>query len=234
MWIEVLSTDFKKKGLFMNKLFIYFIVFIITISTLSSGCSSVRRTKFTDPVMRIAIDPTGIDANNYVRIQQALSETGKWIIVDRSLAFEAIIKEQQRQHRDMSDRFMDKEKYAIFGRLLGVGGIITAHNQCVLKKGFWKKDYPVCRQYIAIVSTTSGEVIATAEGQSEGGSYEYTLAPSWQDVADKLADNYPSHYEENKDHRILKDYKNLSAEEALRQKEIVAKDKIKNDQDIAH
>lgn len=195
---------------------------IVGISTLS-GCSTAR-TKWTDKTMRVMIDPDGVDANHYVKIQQALVESGKWVVVDRGMGYDAIRKEQEREHRNQSDRFLDREKFAHWGKLYGVGGIVVAHAQCQVKDGwFLKKNYPHCAQYLAIVDSNSGEVITAVQDEADGGSYDYQIAPSWDDIVAKLNSAFPSHFIPNKDDKILRDYKDLSQEEATRQKEELAK-----------
>lgn len=197
-----------------------------TASVLFTGCATPR-TKWTDKTMRTFIDPSSIDANNYVRIQQALVSSKKWIVVDRAMAYRAIKAELERTHRTESDMFMDKEKYAIWGRLLGVGGIVVAHVQCQVKASFWAGKYNHCQQFLSIVDTNTGEVIATSENDENGDVAEYEIAPSWEDTVAQLNDNYPSHFEKNKDDKILDAYKELAGEEAVRQKEKVAQDQVK-------
>jgi hypothetical protein len=190
---------------------------------LVTGCATPR-TKWTDHVMRVLVDPEGVTADHYVRIQQALVESGKWVVVDRGMGYDAIRKEQEREHRTQSDRFLDREKFAHWGKLYGVGGIVVAHAQCKIKDGIFKHNYPDCHQYLAIVDSNSGEVIAAVQDQQEGGSYDFDAAPSWDNIVAKLNSAYPSSFTPNKDDKILRDYKELSKEEAIRQKEQLAKE----------
>lgn len=191
------------------------------ISTVT-GCATAR-TKWTDKTMRVMIDPDGVEADHYVRIQEALVSSGKWVVVDRGMGYNAIQKEQEREHRGQSDRFLDREKFAHWGKLYGVGGIVVAHAQCQVKDGwFIKKNYPHCQQYLAIVDTNSGEVISAVQDEVDGGSYDYQLAPSWEEIVAKLNNAFPTHFETNKDDKILRDYKDVSQEEATRQKEVVS------------
>lgn len=196
---------------------------VLVGTSLITGCATPR-TRWTDKTMRVLINPEGISANHYVKIQQALTESGKWVVVDRGMAYDAIKKEQEREHREQSDRFLDREKFAHWGKLYGVGGIVVAHAQCTTKDGWFKHAYPVCHQYLAIVDSNTGEVIATAKDEAEGSSYDYDLAPEWEDIVAKLNKAYPENYEPNKDHKILRDYKDLSQEEATRQREKLAQE----------
>lgn len=196
----------------------------IVLANLTTGCSSLPRNKWTDKTMRVMIDPEGVSAKHYVRIQQALVASGKWVVVDRGMGYNAIKKEQERQHREQSDRFLDSEKYAHWGKLYGVGGVVVAHSACIVRDGLFKKNFPHCQQYLAVVDANTGEVIASAQGDNEGSSYDYDLAPSWDDVVADLNDAYPENYEPNKTHQVLRDYKELSQEEATRQREQLARE----------
>lgn len=202
---------------FMHMGVAFIVLYLVT------GCAGkTPRTKWTDKTMRIAIDPASIDADNYVRIQQALVESGKWVVVDRAMAFNAIKHEQERLHRTDSDRFEDREKYALWGKMLGVGGVIVAHAQCSRKGSFWTEGhYAHCQQFLSIVDSNTGEVIATAEDQQDGSNSEEEIAPPWDDAVAKLNSNYPKNYELNKNHQILETYKDVAKEEAIRQREIV-------------
>lgn len=191
--------------------------------TLSGCAGKTPRTRWTDKTMRVAIDPASIDANNYVRIQQALVESGKWVVVDRAMAFNAIRHEQERLHRTDSDRFADREKFAIWGRMLGVGGVVVAHAQCSSKGSFWTEArYQHCHQFLSIVDSNSGEVIATSENEEDGATSEESIAPPWDETVARLNAAYPKHFEPRRDQKPLEEYRALAAEEAQRQKEVVA------------
>jgi hypothetical protein len=208
------------------KTLLRWIIALGVIGVTGTGCSHMpERTKFSDKSMRVVVDPEGIDANNYVRIQQALVASGKWIVLDRSLAFKAIQAEQYRLHRSMNDRFEDREKYAIWGRMLGAGGVVVAHTQCQVKSGFWSH-YSHCQQSLQLVDSNTTEVIDSAEGDEDSSSDEYELAPSWRGIVAELNDNYPKRFEKNKDTQILLDYKDLAKEEAIRQKEAQRPNKL--------
>lgn len=196
---------------------------IVVGSSTLSGCATAR-TRWTDKTMRVMINPEGITAGHYVRIQQALVESGKWVVIDRGMGYEAIKKEQEREHREQTDRFLDKEKFAHWGKLYGVGGIVVAHAQCSVKYTMWSgAAYPYCQQYLAIVDTNTGEVISAVQGNEEGSAYEYDIAPSWDNIVNKLNNAFPARFVKNKDEKPLNDYKELSQEEAIRQREILAR-----------
>lgn len=194
---------------------------LVGFSVIASGCATPR-TRWTDKTMRVMIDPDGIEANHYVRIQQALVASGKWVVIDRGQGFQAMQKEQEREHRYQADRFLDREKFSQWGKMYGVGGIVVAHAQCQVRDGWaLHKNYPHCQQYLAVVDSNSGEVISAVEDEADGGSQEFQIAPSWEEIVAKLNSAFPSHFEPNRDEKSLRDYKDLSQEEAQRQKEAV-------------
>lgn len=190
------------------------------IAILVQGCSSMPRTKWTDRSMRVLLDPDSVDANHYVKITQALVESGKWVVIDRGQGYKAVKKEQERVHRDQGDRFLDREKFSHWGKLYGVGSIITAHAQCQFRQGwFLHNNYTYCQQFLAIVDSNSGEVITAVQGEASGGNLDYELTPSWEDTVAKLNDAFPKDFRPSKDEKSLIDYKALSAEESQRYRE---------------
>ncbi len=192
---------------------------LISAALLAVGCSTKeKRTKWTDPVMRVMIDPDTIDTHNYVRITNALIKNGKFIVIDRGAGYLAARKEQERLHLDKVDRFDDKEKYAHWKKLYGVGGIVIAHSQCQRASSMFRNFYLKCLNSLAIVDSTTGEVITTAEGISE----VQNDVPEWHEVVGELADTYPKNYEVSKDSERLLEYKDISKEEAIRAREITS------------
>lgn len=181
------------------------------------GCASTPRTKWTDPVGRVLIDPDSISPEHYVLIQRSLVESGKWFVVDRSKGYKAVKAEQERLHRDEGERFDDREKFARWGKLYGVGGIVVASAQCRKEQGWlignW---YNHCRQFLSIIDAVTGEVIAAIENTAE--SAEADFYPPWDEAVAKLNSAYPKSFEFKTSQR-LEDYKNLVGEESLRQKE---------------
>lgn len=204
------------------------VVALTIASLLVVGCAGkTPRTKWTDKTMRVMIDPDSIEAGHHVRIQNALVASGKWFVVDRASGFRAIKKEQEALHRESQDRFEDREKWAHWGKLYGVGGVVIAKAQCADKQTwFVGKKYTKCLQYLAIVDANTGIVIAAVEAESDGDAGEQNIAPSWEDAVAKLNNAYPENYQTPKDHQILQDYRAVSKEEAVRQKEAVAKEQV--------
>ncbi len=182
------------------------------------GCASTPRTKWTDKTMRVMIDPDSIPAEHHVMIQQALVDSGKWFVVDRSKGFKAIKTEQERLHREESDRYEDREKWAHWGKLYGVGGIVVAHAQCKKEQGWligrW---YQVCRQYLSIVDSNTGEVITAIQNDAE--SKEADFFSRWDEAVAKLNESYPANFKPFQTSERLEQYRELSKEEAQRQLE---------------
>ncbi len=197
----------------MKKLMVICLTLMVFIMM---GCSTKeKRTKFTDPVLRVMIDPDTIDAHNYVRITNALIKNGKFIVVDRGAGYLAARKEQERLHRDKVDRFDDREKYSHWKRLYGVGGVVTAHSQCQRASSLFKGYYLKCLVSLAIINSSTGEVITSAEQISEVEND----VPEWTEAVSELADTFPNFYEKDQTSERLADYKDLSKEEALRARE---------------
>ena len=190
------------------------------LSALTSCAGKTPRSKLSDPHMRVAVWPQGIDSGNFVRIQQALVASGKFVVVDRAVGLAAIKHEQDAQHVTESNRFAYPEKFAHFGKLLGVGAVVVAHTQCANKGSFWTDArYAKCQQFTEIVNSNTGEVMASAEGMEETDLGEGEIAPSWDGTVDRLIAAYPKFYERSHETQELVDYKALSAEEAQRMRE---------------
>lgn len=186
------------------------------------GCAGKERTKWTDPVMRVMVDPEGIPARDYIRIVGALKRSGKWFVVDRRDGLRAIFKEQRMIHRSYPDKFKDEEKYSIWGRLYGVGGVVIGHVDCARRSGFWK-NYVNCKQNLAVVSANSGEVIATAEAENDDAELSYhgdiRIGSDWTDAVSELNDQFPKQFEKVKYNDDMHLFREEAREEAVRQKE---------------
>lgn len=190
------------------------------------GCSSEqKRTRFTDKNMRVMIDPDSISIENYVRIQKALVETGAFAVIDRSKGMNAIKKEQERLHRNEVDRFADREKWAQWGRLYGVGAIVVAHDQCYNKQSFWNPQHVVrqCDQFLSLMDANTGEVIVAVEGNGEAPAVVeggVPMVPSWDEITNKLVEAYPKTFEFKPYTKSIVEYQDLSEEAAKRQREL--------------
>lgn len=192
---------------------------LLTIGLVLQSCSTTeKRTRFSDKNMRIMIDPASISPENYARIQTALVQQQMWVVLDRAAGLEAIKKEQQELHRTSIDRYEDKEKYAHWGRLYGVGAVVVAHAQCFQKKGFWTSTVNTyCDQFINLIDANTGEVIVAVEG----GEYaeDSSVAPDWKEIVSKLANIYPTHFDRVPASERMEIYKKESEERARQQKE---------------
>lgn len=192
-------------------------VILIFLALALSACATPR-TKWTDKTMRVMIDPDSIEAEHHVLIQRALVESGKFFVVDRAKGFKAIKTEQERLHRDEQDRYADRQKWAHWGKLYGVGGIVVASAQCKKEQGMifggW---YRVCRQFLSIMDSNTGEVITAIEHRAE--SDEVDFYPQWDDAVAKMNAAYPANFKPSQPSKQIEFYEELSAEEAQRQKE---------------
>jgi hypothetical protein len=198
-----------------------------------TGCSHgmPKRTKWTDKNLRVMIDPTQIDKDNYVKLQKALVQSGNFTVVDRAAGFAAIKAEQERLHRNEVDRYEDKEKWAHWGKLYGVGSIIVPHAECtrVTSGGIFHPGPRLrCFQSLSIVDANTGEVVSMIEDENFGERMENIYGnnyhvPEWDDAVELLVKAYPKDFDGRTYHPVLENYRNLSKEEAIRQKELVAK-----------
>ena len=177
-----------------------------TVLMIVAGCATPR-TKHSDPAMRVFVDPDSLDKKNLPRLKAALQATGKWIVVDRDAGYNAMNKEQDRQHKDSENRIEQKERYAVWGKQYGVGGVITASSQCSASKRFManRTDFD-CVQNLQVMDAKTGEVLATAEGLGTDGSFFYAemnIAPSWTETVEKLNESYPKYFEKIKKSEMI-------------------------------
>lgn len=204
------------------------LLMIAFLTCLASCSSSVeKRTKFSDKNMRVAIDSSTISANDYIGIQTAIVRENAFAVIDRGQGFSAIKVEQERLHRKESDRFIDKDKWAHWGKMLGVGAVVVGHSQCYRAKKFFSVDMYVnrCKQYLNLVDANTGAVIVAVENEDDqsiavdAGSFQ--KPQDWDTVVKRLVDAYPRDYRPVQYSEGLMNYQDLSQDEALRQKELV-------------
>ncbi len=188
---------------------------IILLALTMSACATAR-TKYSDPVLRIMLDPDSIEVSHHARIQQALVASGKWTVVDRAAAFSALKKEQERIHQVEPERYNNREKWARMSQLYGVGGVVTANAQCA-RRGtlFLGRSYQHCLQTLSIVDASTGEVIASVEAESDGEPSDDGIAPSWALAVELLNAAFPAHFESRTEHKRLTEYRDLTEAEAL-------------------
>jgi len=199
----------------MKTLFFFLLLSLI-------GCASLDRNKFTDPHFRIMVDPDSIEAKHYVRVVHSLQRTKKFVVVDRASGFNAIRREQQMAHRDNVDRFDDKEKWAHWGKLYGVGAVVVAQSNCGMTTVWWSQyNFTRCIQTLIFVDANTGEIMATAEDDVLQSTVEQ-VPPAWDDITEQLIADYPKVFEPNKDHPNIWQYRDESKELAVRQKEQMA------------
>lgn len=184
-----------------------------------SSCSTHEpRTRYSDKNMRIMLYPDTISADHFARIQTALVRSDVWSVLDRSQGLKAVKQEQDTIHRSESDRYDDREKYAHWGKLYGVGAIVIAHAQCSNKAGKWNVSEirTYCQQFLSLVDSNSGEVVLGVEAENDS---DYGSTPDWNEVTKKLADEYPKYFSKEKVTERLERYKEESKERAVREKE---------------
>ncbi|MGE9746234.1 CsgG/HfaB family protein [Bdellovibrio bacteriovorus] len=191
-------------------------ILILSLFILATGCSSKeKRTKFSDKSMRIMIDSASISAKEYAKLQTALVANGSFIILDRSKGLKAIKEEQDMLHRKSIDRFEDREKFALYGKLYGAGAVVVANVQC-RDISYWTGMGHECQQSINLMDTSTGEVITAVENTVKT---DWGTVASWDEAVTKLVDAYPKDFKSEPITARLMEYKAESQEEALRQRE---------------
>jgi len=169
------------------------VTLILSLCFLTLACSTaVKRTRSSDPVMRIAIDPKSMNLSSYVRLQRALVESGKFVVVDRSNGFKFIDREQRLQHKDKEKRVGSDERYAEWGKLYGVGGVVVGIQSCQMRTG-WGGDYYRCLENLALIDVTTGETLAVSEDTQD--TEEKQINPNWTRAVEAMVDNYPRVFE---------------------------------------
>lgn len=205
-----------------NLIVVLLTLLLVMLSTAS--CSSAQvKNKWVTTEFRILLDPEGIPAMDYVRIQEALVRTGRFFVVDRGAGFRAVAKEQDMVHQgETFDRFGDPERYAQLGKLFSVGAIVVAHVDCNVHHSVFKGEYPRCLQHLAFVDANTAEVIASSEAINEDGEMFYgqmKLGSDWSDATEKLVDAIPKNFEfEKYDYRMRTKRKEI-AEQSQRERE---------------
>lgn len=208
------------------------LVIIGAAMAVSTACSSskIARNKFSDKNLRVCIDPTNLDANNYARLQIELVKSEAFFVVDRAKGAQAIKREQEMLHRNEADRFEDKEKWSLWGKLYGCGAIVVGQAQCHKVQDNWNsaKSKTRCEQFLQLVDANTGEVRVTGEGESDSDSTfdNYAmLAPDWKEAVENLIEAYPKWFESEDYAKSLQIYQGIAEEEARRQSEIVERNK---------
>lgn len=198
----------------------------IFLCALLAGCASQKivRSKYTDKNLRVCLADNSLDANNYTRLEQALVKNGTFVVVARANGLDAIRREQDMLHHASSERFEDKEKWALWGKLYGCGAIITGQTQCYRRAHTWdpSKSINHCGQFISILDANTGEIRASAEAENEAAAtfdYYSQLAPDWEEAVDNLVSAYPKFFETESYAKSLENYRDLAGVESRREKE---------------
>lgn len=204
---------------------IVFTLGFTAIMTITVGCASApkERTKWTDKGMRVMIDPDSVSEEDYVQIQKSLVQSRKFTVVDRARGMKAMKAEQERTQRIEEDRYADKEKWSHWGKMYGVGSIIVGHTQCHREHSTFnrQKIFLVCKQFLSMVDSNTGEVFVAVEGDSEGqASYDLSyMTPNWNDTTEKMVEAYPKEYFTKSYSEEVLTYQDISKEHAQRQRE---------------
>lgn len=167
---------------------------MMMVSVNLTACSTVSRVRLNDPVLRVAIAAESVPQGSYMRLQRSLVESNAFVVVDRAAGFRAIDKEQRLQHK--TSRFGKDEKYADWGSLYGVGGIIVGSQQCEIRNAYNGSHYYRCLENLSLIDVTTGEAIAVSEKQVEvPGTID---SPDWTEAVNQLIESYPKVFADNK------------------------------------
>lgn len=195
-----------------------FCLLLMFDSVVLIGCATTR-TKWSDKNMRVMVDPEAIPKQHYVKLVQALIDSDNWTVVDRRDGIKAIKHEQENLHRDEQDRYEDKEKWAHWGELYGVGAIIVPTADCrkqqnFIFNNFWYLD---CEQYLQLVDANTGEIIISVQDRIAGETYHgEPFAPEWTKIVENLYDRYPRVFKNEEYHEKIQEYQKKSEELAKR------------------
>lgn len=207
----------------------YFYLLILSVPLF--GCStSLTRSQWSDKNMRIMIDPDSLSVSDYVAVQTAIVKENKFMVIDRNQGFRAVKYEQERLHKNEVDRFSDKEKWAHWGKMYGVGAIVTGHIQCAKVRpllslsptGLVNK----CKQFLSLIDANTAEVIVAVDGLEElsvtgnnWGGESFSEVISWDKIVSAFVDAYPRDFKAQRYSDGLLKYQELSKEEAQRMRE---------------
>lgn len=211
---------------------IEFLCITLLASTILSCSSPPKRSVFSDKSLRVFIDPDSVSPQDYVEISNELVKSGKFMVIDRGQGFRAVQREQERLHRVQPDRFDNKEKYAMWGKMFGVGGIVVGHAQCYRRKpwiNFSSAPYlNSCTQYLSLIDSNTGEIIISADGKDEQpapgnnwGSESFTPPKSWAAIVEKFVEIYPKDYKPQYYSEGMMKYREQAEQEAINQNEII-------------
>lgn len=136
------------------------------------SCSSLpEKTIWNEVAMRVMVDPDSVPESQYVVLIGSLMQSGRWSVVDRARGWEAVKQEQERTHVSEPERYDNRYKWAMWGKMYGVGGVIIANAQCEEKRTwFLNKAYLICEQVLFLVDASTGEVIASSSDRVQGGT----------------------------------------------------------------
>lgn len=174
---------------------------LVTAILLFAGCTPAARTKWNDKNMRVMVDPESLSASQYARAVDALVSYNRWTIVDRGPGLQAVKREQEMETEvgsgDFPPRFEDREKWAQWGKLWGVGAVAIGHADCYLHPSFWnfireRRVYTRCEQFLTLIDANSAEVLASGRAIAEGDNVLEKIvltALNRQPVIEKLDEN---------------------------------------------
>lgn len=152
------------------------------------------------------VDPANTNGMDLISVQSALVRNGAFTVIDRSDGFQSIKREQNNLHILETNRYDNREKFAHYGRMFGVGAVIVAKAQCRTVPSFWIREKMVrqCDLFLHLVDANTGEIISAAKDKEETPDGQY---PTWDRIVSSLVDNYPRDFRPSPIKKPLLDYK---------------------------
>lgn len=181
----------------------------------TAACSHTEyRTKFSDAQMQVGIDPGTMDVEHYTALQESFLKDGRFLIIDRFKALQVLKDEQHVENRgNERERFDPGLRYAEWGKLHGLGSVVIPSWSCIKleKTLFIFGSSSTCTLRLSIVNAATGQVVAIANDVISGGKGDPV---SWDNAVEKLGDNYPKIFEDDKRTKRLIEYQNQLRQES--------------------
>lgn len=191
---------------------------LVLAACLLSSCSTPARTRWNEVAMRVMVDPDSVPESQYTVLVRSLMQSKNWTVVDRARGWLAVKQEQERMHRTESDRYDNRQKWAMWGKMYGVGGVIVAAAECEEKRTFFfSKRYLTCAQSLSLVDANNGEIIAVSSDVVDGSTDLVYVPPTWSVAVDRLTESFPKDYRKREFSENINTYMEQAEEHAKQQ-----------------
>lgn len=191
---------------------------LVTIAHFISSCSTteIKRDKHSDPLFYVFIEPIRSKHEDYVGLRRALLATGRFRILERGSNFYSSLSEQDRQHKQFSNRFRDDLKYAWLKEMMGARGMIEVNSRCNQTQKWTGAFVRLCEITVTLIDINFSEAVVSVADQIEVPWLNGTEILDFTDVAQKLSESIPETFKPFLVKQPLKDYQEVSEERAKR------------------